>query len=410
MMTPAGESPLLRLPNEILLLIFCESACLTDARSLAQTCAQLYGLFAVRRNRVDILRSAANVPKRPVCVMENIMRIPPHTWAFPSMVYEDIFILVEFKYGSPADLEPYMANNMCDLGLIQSCRTPTPTFDNGLQEFLIQFLELSHRCRGQFEPATERTLAGAAQLQREILDDLSRSSAVPSDLSSHAMVIALALHFFIVLRPFEVIDTTMVPLTEDEVFDEGSPALVLEADPTQVIPSGDAHQTLKRGNWRALRRGAGAPRPGYDIRATPDLMTAHIVEVCFQLLDTRDPRHWPSVLFAILLLYHALFDLNVNCPWLLGLALCYTNLKPQVDELARYYFISTEGGMLLSDRWNEAEYTALVNGDERAIRYARMLNELWLETDQNDWETRDVTQGLEGFPDKLDYFAFGCAI
>ncbi|KAL2820620.1 hypothetical protein BJX63DRAFT_279400 [Aspergillus granulosus] len=429
-MTPADQCPILQLPNEILMLIFHESACITDAWSLAQTCAQLYRLFALRRNKVNILRSAANVPKWPIYDLENeppgtvyrrlflqagqitpkvdIMRIPPHNWAFPSAEYPDVFILVEFDYGPAAEFELHHATTVCDLVLLRTHRTQMRPFIGGLHDFLSQFLDLGQRWKMQFEPATEQMFAGAAKLQSEILDDLSQSAALPSDLSSEVMVLALALHLYLILRPFEIIDDTMLELSEDELFDEGSPVLVLDADYEHSIPSAEVHQKPMRRCWRALRRGAGAPRPGYDIYATPDLMTEHIAQVCFRLLDTRDPRHWPIVLFVLVLLYHAMLSLQVRCPWMGGIDALGEALQVLVEDLAHYYYISTEGGILISDRWNEAEYTALVYGDERAIRYARMLNKLWLETDQGNWKARYGGQGIEKFSGKLNYFAFGC--
>ncbi|KAL4864063.1 hypothetical protein BDV12DRAFT_176760 [Aspergillus spectabilis] len=162
-MTPTDQCPLLRLPNEILILIFHESACITDTWSLAQTCAQLYGLFALRRNKVDILRSAVDVPKRPIYdegyKSGGIMRIPPHSWAFPSAEYSNTFILSEFDYGPAAEFQVYKAMTMCDLVLLQTHRMQTGTFIDGMHDFLSQFQELDQRWRGQFELATEHMLA-----------------------------------------------------------------------------------------------------------------------------------------------------------------------------------------------------------------------------------------------------------
>jgi hypothetical protein len=58
-------SYLLRLPNEVLLLIFRQLTLIKDASHLAQSCHQLYTLFSDRRNKVDILQSAAAIPQQP---------------------------------------------------------------------------------------------------------------------------------------------------------------------------------------------------------------------------------------------------------------------------------------------------------------------------------------------------------
>lgn len=66
MATPT-ELTLLDLPTEILLLIFYETSTIQDACALARTCSQLHGLFSPFNDKINILRSAANVPRRPKC-------------------------------------------------------------------------------------------------------------------------------------------------------------------------------------------------------------------------------------------------------------------------------------------------------------------------------------------------------
>jgi hypothetical protein len=65
---PRGtSSKLLPLPNEILLNIFPRLWKLQDACNLAQTCSQLYRLFNGTKNKIEILRAVAKVPKKPGC-------------------------------------------------------------------------------------------------------------------------------------------------------------------------------------------------------------------------------------------------------------------------------------------------------------------------------------------------------
>jgi hypothetical protein len=104
------------------------------------------------------------------------------------------------------------------------------------------------------------------------------------------------------------------------------------------------------------------------------------------------------------------------------------NLENTFRHLAKYYYLCTDGGVLLSRRWDESKYAESVEGCELAVEHARRLNRLWLEAgkphfcvylamvlifesiDEGDWDEREVERGIEGFPDKLDYFAYGCAI
>jgi hypothetical protein len=96
-----------------------------------------------------------------------------------------------------------------------------------MHDFLSQFLKLDQRWRGHLELAIEHMLASAAQLQSEILAVLSRSASIPSDLSGEAMVLALALHLFLLMRPIEIIDEILLELSEEELFDECSPVSAL---------------------------------------------------------------------------------------------------------------------------------------------------------------------------------------
>jgi hypothetical protein len=59
------------------------------------------------------------------------------------------------------------------------------------------------------------------------------------------MVSALALHFLLVVPLFCIIDETVPELLKEELFDEGPPVLLLDADYEQNTPSAEAHQMYK---------------------------------------------------------------------------------------------------------------------------------------------------------------------
>jgi hypothetical protein len=55
-------------------------------------------------------------------------------------------------------------------------------------------------------------------------------------------------------------------------------------------------------------------------------------------------------------------------------------LTPLFQNLAQYYYICTEGGLIGRDNWNEERYGTLVGQDHIAVQYACILRDLWLDT------------------------------
>ncbi|GFF40231.1 hypothetical protein IFM51744_04392 [Aspergillus udagawae] len=406
-MASLAELTLLDLPSEILLLIFHETATIQDACALARTCSELHGLFSPINNKINILRSAANVPKRPKCDSREglpVLRIPPLSWAFRSSRNPKCGLLLEMDYGPIS--EEVWASTMWDLGIIQRRQSESCMFNEALHDFLSQFQEL-RRLSGYYEPATENILASAARLQLEILHR-SEPSFVPVDLSSETTVIALALHLLFVVRDFSFMNDSTFRRTEEEIFAEGSLVTLIGGyEISTLVPSVRIHKKNEQ-EWTDICLAETSQKPSNSLDASPSVMMEYIIQSSFRLLDAHDPRHWPTVLFVLLILYLCLLDMLPDTPWMSALEDASEPVLPFLKDLVRYYYISTDGGVLMSDSWAEEDFAARVGHHEETIKYARMLNELWLETDRGDWASRDINQGIDGFPDKLNYFAFGC--
>ncbi|GIK05415.1 hypothetical protein Aspvir_009525 [Aspergillus viridinutans] len=380
-MAPPTELTLLDIPSEILLLIFYETSTIQDACALARTCSQLHGLFSPFNNKISILRSAANVSRRPKCDsgedLPAVIRIPPLNWAFRSSQNPKCGLLMEINYGPLS--EELTASTMWNLGIIQRRQSKSRMFNRALHDFLSQFQELERRWRGYFEHATENILASAARLQLEILHR-SESSFVPTDLSSETTVIALALHLLLVVRDISIVDDLAVPCTEEVVFADG-PLITFDGgyESNRLIPSLRVHKKNEQ-EWTEIRLAETSQKPSYSLDASPNVMMEYIIQSSFRLLDAHDPRHWPTVLFIILILYLCLPDMSPFTPWMSAIKDASGPLLPVLKDLARYYYISTDGGRLMSDSWADEDFAARVGHHEERIKYARMLNELWLET------------------------------
>ncbi|GIC86086.1 uncharacterized protein Aud_002448 [Aspergillus udagawae] len=251
-------------------------------------------------------------------------------------------------------------------------------FNEALHDFLSQFQEL-RRLSGCYEPATVNILASAARLQLEILHR-SEPSFVPVDLSSEMTVIALALHLLLVVRDFNFMDDSTFRCTEEEIFAEGSLVTIIGGyEIGTLVPSVRIHKKNEQ-EWTDICLAETSQKPSNSLDASPSVMMEYIIQSSFRLLDAHDPRHWPTVLFVLLILYLCLLDMLPDTPWMSALEDASEPVLPFLKDLVRYYYISTDGGVLMSDSWAEEDFAARVGHHEETIKYARMLNELWLET------------------------------
>ncbi|GIJ86679.1 hypothetical protein Asppvi_005571 [Aspergillus pseudoviridinutans] len=305
-----------------------------------------------------------------------VIRIPPLSWAFRSSQNPKCGLLMELNYGPLS--EELTASMMWNLGMILRRQSESRMFNGALHDFLVQFQELERRWRGYFEHATENILASAARLQLEILRR-SEPSFVPVDLSSETTVIALALHLLLVVQDIRIVDGWAVPCTEEGVFADSSLATFdggYEYNP--LSPFMRLHKKNEQ-EWTEICLTETSQKPSYSLDASPNVMMEYIIQSSFRLLDAQDPRHWPTVLFIILILYLCLPDMSPDSPWMSAIEDASKPLLPLLTDLARYYYISTDGGRLMSDSWAEEDFAARVGHHEESIKYTRMLNELWLE-------------------------------
>ncbi|KAL2871175.1 F-box protein [Aspergillus lucknowensis] len=408
---------ILRLPNEILLLIFHQLTTIKDASHLAQSCHQLYTMFNDRRNKVEILRSAATIPQQPNYSLDEafsvVTRVPPIQWRIKGATPRS-YMLISFDYGEVSD--EMAASSMWDMSAIQR-RNKTMRFPELLHEFLNQFQDINPRWGQWYERNTETLLSSAAQLQTDLL----RESPNPSDLSSENTVIALALHCLLLVRDFGYVDGEILNLTEEELFDDGAPVVIQEPsyDAGRVLPVVEVNRAI----WgeRALREsptplswippnteGVNASKLGYDIEGGLDAMLTHILECLFRLLDSRDPRHWPTVLYGLVILILIRGCLTPLGRWLKTVRYAGSSLTPLNRDLSRYYYICTDGGSIISDRWDVGDYTAQVGLSRVAVDHARILHELWVNEGDGKWKEIEEGEGIDGFPGKLQFFANGC--
>ncbi|KAF9894767.1 hypothetical protein FE257_006657 [Aspergillus nanangensis] len=332
-----------------------------------------------------------------------LIRMPPLNWHM-QRANKSSYLLIDVDYGVIS--EEMAASATFDLMTIQ--RLPqhrTCTFQETLETFLAQFHELSSRRPNHFELSTEQMFSDAAHLQVDLLRELSTNV---TDLSSDTTVIALCLECLSIVEDIDHIIGQTVALTEDELFEDGSPVVLVEPDDDDraILPTIEAHKLTQTPTPSAQER-----KPGFHLDSGLDSMLDYIVHQVFRLLDSQDPRHWPTVLYVLLILEHIRGALMPHQPWMQKVHEASRWLNHTIlEDLARYYYIYTDGGLLLSDRWDEKAYSRRVGDDQLAIRHARMLNQLWLDLDDGDWDRREGRTSLGNFRAKVEFFAYGCAI
>ncbi|KAL2811755.1 hypothetical protein BJX63DRAFT_433105 [Aspergillus granulosus] len=272
-----------------------------------------------------------------------------------------------------------------------------------LMEFLSRFLECDPHLLDHYGGDTLDILLGAAQLQADILRD---SSTNKTDLSGDATIIALALRCFLDFHILDNIGLDCYGRTGQLSYlpEDGSSVEVIFA-PNDHKPflSATAYKEKQR-----ERLHIPAKTPGCHFESDLCTMLGSLARLSFQLLDEQDPQHWPTVLYVLLILSLIRDTLCYCPPWMRKIYDAGEILERLFQDLARYYYICTEGGQILTYRWNKENYGVRVGHCKSAVEHAGLLHDLWLDGDEEgQWNSRERYRGLEGFPRKLGEFADG---
>ncbi|KAJ0419746.1 hypothetical protein BJY00DRAFT_313668 [Aspergillus carlsbadensis] len=409
---------LLGLPTEILVLIFYQTSTIRDACALSRTCSTLHSLLSRDKDKIDLLRTVADIPRCPKFDPGEapvLVRPSSTTWAFPSSINPERGLSVQSYHFEYSDRE--IKTGFFDLAGHVKRLTADEVYWNAVFDFLIQFVHLKHHLPGHFANDTEELLALAASAQMVAIHDPNVEVPSLSDLRHESTIIALALQFLAIAHDFSDFEDRSADSTEEEICArENAPkrdghTFIREAllpSPNRVgplYPITIIGQQSEQG-WAETRQHHGK-RPGYALDADPGAMLEYIVQTAFRLLDTRDPRHEPTVLNIILILCVALAELDVTAPWLESVPCASGPLYALVEDLGRYYFICTNGAPIMSDRWDAEECVDRVGSDHEAAQNAQLLHDHWVKIDKGRWAQREPEgDPVDDFFSKLEYFAY----
>ncbi|KAL2785446.1 hypothetical protein BJX66DRAFT_343083 [Aspergillus keveii] len=331
------------------------------------------------------------------------------------------------------DAEP---DTIWDLLIFPTSRPPTqfPSFQDLLMSFLSRFQDDNSHLLGYYGTVTHDILVAAAQFQADILCDNPSSieiTTAAADFSGENTIIALALRCFLDFHILDLIAMDCYGRTVEiaGLPEDGSAVEVLGPDRSDPFLTATAYKVegerqdrlfdLLSTNTSTTTKTpppASASAVGCHFNSNLHTMLSTLAHLSFRLLDTHDPRHWPTVLYVLLILALTRQCLRYCLSWMRTLYEAAETVENLFQDLARYHYVCTEGGRILTPRWDREEYAARVGGGcpgsagaaVKVVEHACLLHDLWFDgEDEGKWNSRERYRGLGGFARKLGDFADG---
>ncbi|KAL4977963.1 hypothetical protein BDW66DRAFT_149691 [Aspergillus desertorum] len=397
-----ARKSLLCLPNEVLVLIFYQLDDREDASNLAASCQHLHKLFLYGSNKdkilqsvawkaeVSHLRSIAGVPRSVLDYrLEEeflvIERIPLVGW-FVDSSPSNTPLVIEVDYSSMSkEMDEFGIRDLTDI----RHRNPGMGLQDALPIFLKQFTE-SKRWPCAYNSLYRDALSAAAELQIAILEASDLVAHPITDLSGERTIIALALHWTVIFNNFYHVSNRgpyhrTSGMDERDVFERGWPATIIEpaflAEVNDVQPLIRVHKDNLSDLIGSSASRQHRPAAGLHDDADFGVSLRYIAQIAFRLLDTQDPKHWPTVLYILLLMvFFPGFHMFEGHSWLWNMIPASGKLQQVVRDLAEYYYVCTWEGCLFWHSWDEKEYASEVGTGrlaELAIEHSRKLHEFW---------------------------------
>jgi hypothetical protein len=394
MVAAQKPSMLLHLPNELLLLIFRFLPKISDVLNLSETCRQLHGLFTNTRHEFIILQSIAGVSTSANPDLSNafsvLVQLAPSTWWLQGERDANYIIDIDYSDFGRQKLEKFT------LRCLISFRNGSPSYDS-LLKFLAQFHDMDERLQW-FPRETCEIFSSAASLQEYILYQLPTTP----DLYSDSMVIALALHCFAMLWPFQLLGDY------SSIEDETEQHLIPEHDERPFLPSMGI-----RKDWSGWKPEPAPTVTGWE----PGNLGSNLqclMQRSREILLRERKEDWPIILYLLCILcliIDSIGYLSRAMPrdWEIPLASALKMLRSQTSDLARLYYICSRGGQPLTARCCQDRYGGESNRHPSAIQHFCWLNDSWLEVEECDPECLRTIEhkGLDFFPEKVRLFMLG---
>jgi hypothetical protein len=109
------------------------------------------------------------------------------------------------------------------------------------------------------------------------------------------------------------------------------------------------------------------------------LMIEFIGQTCLRMLNSQDPRHWPTVLYVLLIMVIVEGNLDPVFMWQSELEPAHKAMELLIRDLSRHYYLCTSGCPILTPFWDTESYRAAVGGAEAPVQACQYLHALWKE-------------------------------
>jgi hypothetical protein len=304
-------------------------------------------------------------------------------------------VTVDYSSFSQAERESSTIRDVFIISGDLAAQSKQNSFQSALSVFLGQFKDTENRWVNHYEPETLKLISHAARLQESIVSEMP---CPPTDFSTEATAIALALNCFAVLHD---LDDVPAHYPGDQ---EGDDVILEEAR----VEENNGKQELipfMRIEWKE----GPAPEPcrcssrsGWDPGAPAGKMLQHLSHLTWHILGKRDPKDWPTVLYVLCILQFICKIDQLEDYWTDCLRPGLYSVRGFTSDLCRLYYISTDGGYPLTFDFEKVsdngpspdpreepgyefligggtKYEDLAGGNATAIEHYYILLNLWID-------------------------------
>ncbi|RDW61816.1 uncharacterized protein DSM5745_10488 [Aspergillus mulundensis] len=103
-----------------------------------------------------------------------------------------------------------------------------------------------------------------------------------------------------------------------------------------------------------------------------------LARLSFRLLDSHDAQHWPTVLHVLAIPKSTRETLHIDDQLLAPVREAAYSLDPLLNDLTRYFYVCTKGGIIMSHRWVERSYAEQISHCPVALEAARKIHDIWV--------------------------------
>ncbi|KAL8669748.1 MAG: hypothetical protein Q9168_005676 [Polycauliona sp. 1 TL-2023] len=240
---------------------------------------------------------------------------------------------------------------------------------NFLFNFLNQFEDLESRCLHRYESGTVRLLRQCADYQKDML---VRESPISPDQFEIVTLVAMLLRCLVMSQDIAEVEGNYSPLQ----FPNDQDVVEMRAEEDSDYFGLSSSITIER-----IPRATGSRKPRFGNESAenfPVLLTK-AVTLTQQTIFRRRPRDVPGLVYCLCLMSLIAQPLRPFAKFMSHIIPAGDAFYDVIYTLCELYTFCSTDVHPLKEEMDLATYTGYVNGDQTAIKYFNLLNELWSE-------------------------------